>query len=109
LGASFVRLARHWQLLSRQRDGSVLAVLFQRRRLLHYSGHLVRSFVNGRRSLVLRNVEGCEDLQLRMPTTDEQLAIDTSAHLTESRIVWASYTGARRKSAKPKIAKSCWV
>ena len=38
-----------------------------------------------------------EDLQLRMPTTDEQLAINTSAHLTESQIVWASYTGARRK------------
>jgi hypothetical protein len=36
-----------------------------------------------------------EDLQLRMPTTDEQLAINTSAHLTESQIVWASYTGAR--------------
>jgi hypothetical protein len=64
LGASFVRLARHWQLLSRQRDGSVLAVLFQRRRLLHYSGHLVRSFVNGRRSLVLRDVEGCDDFLL---------------------------------------------
>ena len=44
-----------------------------------------------------------EDLQLRMPTTDEQLAINTSAHLTESQIVWASYTGAHeqfdRKSA----------
>jgi hypothetical protein len=38
-----------------------------------------------------------EDLQLRMPTTDEQLAINTNAHLTESQIVWASYTGARRK------------
>ena len=38
-----------------------------------------------------------EDLQLRMPTTDEQLAISTSAHLTESQIVWASFTGARRK------------
>jgi hypothetical protein len=38
-----------------------------------------------------------EDLQLRMPTADEQLAIDTSAHLTESQIVWASYTGARGK------------
>jgi hypothetical protein len=38
-----------------------------------------------------------EDLQLRMPTTDEQLAINTSAHLTEAQIVWASYTGARRK------------
>ena len=38
-----------------------------------------------------------EDLQLRMPTTDEQLAINTSAHLTESQIVWASFTGARRK------------
>jgi hypothetical protein len=38
-----------------------------------------------------------EDLQLRMPTTDEQLVINTSAHLTESQIVWASYTGARRK------------
>ena len=38
-----------------------------------------------------------EDLQLRMPTTDEQLAINTNAHLTESQIVWASFTGARRK------------
>jgi hypothetical protein len=38
-----------------------------------------------------------EDLQMRMPTTDEQLAINTSAHLTEAQIVWASYTGARRK------------
>ena len=38
-----------------------------------------------------------EDLQLRMPTTDEQLTINTSAHLTEAQIVWASYTGARRK------------
>ena len=38
-----------------------------------------------------------EDLQLRMPTTDEQLAINTSAHLTEAQIVWASYTGARCK------------
>jgi hypothetical protein len=38
-----------------------------------------------------------EDLQLRMPTTDEQLTINTNAHLTESQIVWASYTGARRK------------
>ena len=27
-----------------------------------------------------------EDLQLRMPTADEQLAIDTNAHLTESQI-----------------------
>jgi hypothetical protein len=47
-----------------------------------------------------------EDLQLRMPTTDEQLAINTSAHLTESQIVWASYTGAHeqfdRKSARGK-------
>jgi hypothetical protein len=40
-----------------------------------------------------------EDLQLRMPTTDEQLAINTNAHLTESQIVWASYTGAHRKWA----------
>ena len=38
-----------------------------------------------------------EDLQLRMPTTDEQLAINTSAHLTEAQIIWASYTGARGK------------
>jgi hypothetical protein len=38
-----------------------------------------------------------EDLQLRMPATDEQLAINMSAHLTEVQIVWASYTGARRK------------
>ena len=38
-----------------------------------------------------------EDLQLRMPTTDEQLAIYTNAHLTESQIVWANYTGARGK------------
>ncbi len=38
-----------------------------------------------------------EDLQLRMPTSDEQLAINTSAQLTETQIVWASYTGARRK------------
>ena len=38
-----------------------------------------------------------EDFQLRMPTTDEQLAINTNAHLTESQIVWASFTGARRK------------
>ena len=38
-----------------------------------------------------------EDLQLRMPTADEQLAIYTSARLTEAQIVWASYTGARRK------------
>ena len=38
-----------------------------------------------------------EDLQLRMPTTDEQLAITTSAPLTESEILWANYTGARRK------------
>ena len=38
-----------------------------------------------------------EDLQLRMPTTDEQLAINTNAHLTESQIVWASFTGERRK------------
>ena len=38
-----------------------------------------------------------EDLQLRMPTTDEQLAIHTSAHLTESQIIWANYTGARHK------------
>ena len=35
-----------------------------------------------------------EDLQLRMPTTDEQLAINTSELLTEAQIVWASYTGA---------------
>ena len=38
-----------------------------------------------------------EDLQLRMPTKDEQLAINTNAHLTEAQIVWASYTGARGK------------
>ena len=38
-----------------------------------------------------------EDLQLRMPMTDEQLAINTNAHLTESQIVWASFTGVRRK------------
>ena len=38
-----------------------------------------------------------EDLQLRMPTADEQLAIDTSAHLTESQILWASYTGGRAR------------
>ena len=38
-----------------------------------------------------------EDLQLRMPTADEQLAINTNAHLTESQIVWASYVGAHRK------------
>ena len=37
-----------------------------------------------------------EDLQLRMPTPDEQLAINTNAHLTESLIVWASYVGAHR-------------
>jgi hypothetical protein len=37
------------------------------------------------------------DLQLRMPTTDEQLAINTNAHLTESQIVWASYVGAHRR------------
>ena len=37
-----------------------------------------------------------DDLQLRMPTTDEQLTINTSAHLTESQILWANYTGARR-------------
>ena len=43
-----------------------------------------------------------EDLQLRMPTTDEQLAINTNAHLTESQIVWASYTGAHRKGADDK-------
>jgi hypothetical protein len=36
-----------------------------------------------------------EDLQLRMPTADEQLAINTSALLTEAQIVWASCTGAR--------------
>jgi hypothetical protein len=40
-----------------------------------------------------------DDLQLRMPTTDEQLAINTNAHLTESEIVWANYTGAHRKWA----------
>ena len=38
-----------------------------------------------------------EDLQLRMPTADEQLAINTNAHLTESLIVWANYVGAYRK------------
>ena len=38
-----------------------------------------------------------EDLQLRMPTTDEQLAINTNAHLTESQIVWASFVGAHRR------------
>ena len=38
-----------------------------------------------------------EDLQLRMPTADEQLAIDTSELLTEAQIVWASYTGAREE------------
>ena len=38
-----------------------------------------------------------EDLQLRMPTADEQLAINTNAHLTESQIVWASYVGAHRR------------
>ena len=38
-----------------------------------------------------------QDLQLRMPTTDEQLAITLSAHLIESEILWANYTGARRK------------
>jgi hypothetical protein len=38
-----------------------------------------------------------EDLQLRLPTPDEQLAINTNAHLTESQIVWASFTGAHRK------------
>jgi hypothetical protein len=38
-----------------------------------------------------------EDLKLRMPTTDEQLTINTNAHLTESQIVWASYVGARHK------------
>ena len=35
-----------------------------------------------------------EDLQLRMPTADEQLAINTSELLTDAQIVWASYTGA---------------
>jgi len=38
-----------------------------------------------------------EDLQLRMPTADEQLAINTNADLTESQIVWASFTGAHRR------------
>jgi hypothetical protein len=38
-----------------------------------------------------------EDLQLRMPTAGEQLAINTSALLTEAQIVWASYTGAREE------------
>ncbi len=38
-----------------------------------------------------------EDLQLRMPTADEQLAINTNAHLTESQIVWASFVGAHRR------------
>src|SRR5512132_3940073 len=38
-----------------------------------------------------------EDVQLRMPTTDEQLASNTNAHLTESQIVWASYVGAHRR------------
>ena len=38
-----------------------------------------------------------EDLQLRMPTADEHLAINTNAHLTESQIVWASFVGAHRR------------
>ena len=38
-----------------------------------------------------------EDLRLRMPTPDEQLAIDTSALLTEAQVVWASCTGAREE------------
>jgi hypothetical protein len=32
-----------------------------------------------------------------VPTSDEQLAMNTSAHLTESQILWANFTGARRK------------
>jgi len=35
-----------------------------------------------------------EDLQLRMPTAEEQLAIDTNALLTEAQIAWASCIGA---------------
>jgi hypothetical protein len=36
-----------------------------------------------------------EDLQCAC-RRDEQLAINTNAHLTESQIVWASFTGAHR-------------
>jgi hypothetical protein len=52
------------QTLSRQRDGSALPLLFQRRRLLYHVGHLFRSFVNGGRSLVLCDVERTDDLLL---------------------------------------------
>jgi len=38
-----------------------------------------------------------EDLQLRIPTADEQLAINTSALLTVAQMVWASCTGAREE------------
>ena len=66
-----------------------------------------QTIAEGEREPKLREIAQCfrcgkfavigEDLQLRMPTTDEQLAINTNAHLTESEIVWASYIGARRK------------
>ena len=50
-----------------------------------------------------------EDLQLRMPTADEQLAINTSAHLTESQIVWANYTGAREQFDRKRAGgKKAW-
>ena len=50
-----------------------------------------------------------EDLQLRMPTTDEQLAINTNAHLTESQIVWANYTGAREQFDRKRAGgKKAW-
>jgi len=38
-----------------------------------------------------------EDLQLRIPTPDEQLAINTSALLTVAQMVWATCTGAREE------------
>lgn len=55
------------------------------------SGEIAQCFQCGKFAVI------GEDLQLRMPTSDEQLAINTSAHLIESEILWANYAGARRK------------
>ena len=42
-----------------------------------------------------------EDLQLRMPTTDEQLAINTNAHLTESQIVCGKFHRCAPQMSRP--------
>jgi hypothetical protein len=49
-----------------------------------------------------------EDLQLRMPTTDEQLAINTNAHATESQIVWANYIWSASQVSRRPHGKKAW-